>query len=91
MFSKKLWEQIPPDDQKMIREAAIEGAKLTTQVNRKMMSDLLPELEKKGMKISKISDAELSKIQAAIQPVYDKYKGQAGAALFDEMMAETKK
>ena len=43
------------------------------------------------MKVSKISDADLAKIQEAIKPVYDKYKTQVGAPLFDEMLAEIKK
>ena len=91
MYSKKLWDQLPPEDQKMIQEAAIEGAKVTTATNRKQAGEMIPDLEKKGMKIAKISDADLAKIQEAIKPVYDKYKAQVGAPLFDEMMAEIKK
>lgn len=91
MFSKKIWDEIPADDQKIIREAAKEGAKVTREVNRKQTDELIPQLEKGGMKVTKISDTELVRIQQAVKPVFDKYKDQVGAQLMDEFMAEIKK
>jgi tripartite ATP-independent transporter DctP family solute receptor len=91
MYSKKLWDEIPADDQKIFREAAKEGAKTIREVNRKQTNEMIPDLEKKGMKVSKISDAELARIQDAVKPVFDKYKDQVGAQLMDEFLAEIKK
>lgn len=91
MYSKKLWDELPAEDRKIIEQAAKEGATYTKEVNRKQMQELVPELEKKGMKISKISDAELVRIQEAVKPVFDKYKDQVGAQLMEELLAEIRK
>lgn len=91
MFSKKIWDTIPAEDQKIFREAAKEGAKVVREVNRKQTKDLIPLLEKGGMKVTAISDSDLKVIQEAVKPVFDKYKGQVGAQLMDEFLAEIKK
>lgn len=91
MYSKKLWDKLPKEDQKIIQQAAKEGALYTAEVNRQQMKELLPQLEKRGMSIGQISSAELVKIQDAIKPVFNKYKSEVGNDLVDEFLLSIKK
>lgn len=91
MYSKKLWDKVPEEDQKIIEQAAKEGALYTAQVNRIQMQEMLSQLEKKGMKIGKISSEELVKIKEVIKPVFNKYKDEIGADLVNEFLLSIKK
>lgn len=90
MYSKKLWDKVPEEDQKIIQQAAKEGALYTAEVNRQQMKELLPQLEKRGMSIGQISSAELDKIQDAIKPVFNKYKSEVGTELVNEFLLSIK-
>lgn len=91
MYSKKLWDGVPVEDQKIIEQAAKEGALYTAEVNRKQMQELLPQLEKKGMSIGKIETVELGKVKEAIKPVFNKYKSEIGNELVNEYLRSIKK
>jgi len=91
MYSKKLWDGVPLEDQKIIEQATKEGALYTAQVNRKLMQELLPQLEKRGMSIGKIESAELGKVKEVIKPVFNKYKSEVGTDLVDEFLLSIKK
>jgi len=90
MYSKKLWNLVPKEDQMIIEEAAKEGALYTAQVNQRQMLELLPELENKGMCIGKINSTELLKLQEVIKPVFNKYKDEIGADLVNELLLSIK-
>jgi len=90
MYSKKLWEGVPLEDQKIIEQAAKEGALYTAEVNRKQMQELLPQLEKRGMSIGRIESDELGKIKEVIKPVFNKYKSEVGTDLVNEFLLSIK-
>lgn len=87
LYSGKLWAELPEDEKAAIGEAARESALYTTAINRRMTDGIIPELERKGMEIARISDDELARIQKAVAPVYEKYKGQV-QELLDELRRE---
>lgn len=89
LYSGKLWNELPAADQAVIEAAARQSALYTTEINRKMTGGIIPELERKGMKIARISDDELARIQQAVTPVYEKYKGQV-QDLLEELRREIK-
>jgi len=91
MYSKKLWDALPVEDQKVIEQAAKEGALYTAQVNRKQMQELLPQLEKRGMNIGEIKSAEIGKVKEVIKPVFEKYKVEVGTDLVNEFLLSIKK
>lgn len=91
MYSKKLWDGIPVEDQRIIEQAAKEGALYTAEVNRKQMQELLPQLEKKGMNIGEIETVELGKVKEVIKPVFNKYKSEVGTELVNEFLLSIKK
>lgn len=79
LYSKKLWDQLSPAEQSVLREAAIEGQKAQRVANRTLNEKSLSSLKTKGMQVNEISGAELQRIQAKVQPVYEKNAGTIGA------------
>jgi len=70
LFSKKVWDTLIPDDQKIIRQAAKESVPY--------MRKLWDEREEKSRKIvegagSQIVSVEKKPFQDAMKPVYDKF------------------
>ncbi len=91
LVSKKFWDDLSEEEQTILREAAVEAGKYQREVSRKENEQAIKDLEKAGMKINKVSDAEREKMKEIIQPVTDKYAEKIGKDLVDEMMAELEK
>jgi tripartite ATP-independent transporter DctP family solute receptor len=70
LFSKKVWDSLSPDDQKMIRQAA----KDSVPYMRKLWADLevssRAEVEKAGSIVVQVDKAPF---QAAVKPIYDQF------------------
>ncbi|MDQ0247549.1 tripartite ATP-independent transporter DctP family solute receptor [Bacillus fengqiuensis] len=91
LVSKKFWDGLSEEEQTILREAAVEAGKYQREVSRKENEQAIKDLEKAGMKINKVSDAEREKMKEIIQPVTDKYAEKIGKDLVDEMMTELEK
>lgn len=88
--SKTTWGKLKPEQQKILREEAQKAGKWFRDQQQKEESELVAELEKRGMQVSK-PDREAFK--AKMQPAYDKisdYAGKENVAKFLKMVAETK-
>ena len=72
LYSKKLWDQLSPQEQAVLREAAVEGQKAQRVANRTLNEKSFSSLKAKGMQVNEIAPAELRRIQAKVQPVYEK-------------------
>jgi len=90
MYSKELWDTIPSDDQVILTEVAKESALYTTEFNRQMSKNIITNLERNGMKVTRISNTELERIQKAVKPVFDKHKKQV-QFLLEELLKEIRK
>lgn len=90
MYSKELWDKIPADDQVILAEVAKESALYTTEINRKISKNIVADLERNGMKVTRISSTELEKIQRAVKPVFDKHQKQV-QGLLEELLKEIRK
>ncbi len=70
LFSKKVWDGLSPDDQKLIRQAA----KDSVPYMRKLWADLevsaRAEVEKAGVTVVEVDKAPF---QAAVKPIYDQF------------------
>ena len=75
IISKKTMEKISPDDQKIIRECAIEAGK----IERKLWAEREKASEKKvrdgGSTITKLTPAQHDEFVNAVKPLYEKYGG----------------
>jgi tripartite ATP-independent transporter DctP family solute receptor len=79
LYSKKLWDQLSPQEQAVLREAAMEGQKVQRAANRTLNDKSFASLKAKGMQVNEISPAEMRRIQAKVQPVYEKNASTIGA------------
>jgi TRAP-type C4-dicarboxylate transport system substrate-binding protein len=91
LYSKKLWDQLNPQEQALLREAAIEGQKVERAANRTLNEKSLTSLKTKGMLINEVSAAEQSRIRAKVASVYEKHKDSIGADAIKVVQDELKK
>lgn len=72
LYSKKLWDQLNPQEQAVLREAAMEGQKVERAANRALNEKSLVSLKAKGMLVNDISPAEQRRMFEKVKPVYDR-------------------
>ncbi len=91
LYSKKLWDQLSPQEQTVLRDAAIEGQKVQRAANRALNEKSLTSLKTKGMLINEVSAAEQNRIRAKVASVYDKHKDSIGPDAIKVVQDELKK
>jgi TRAP-type transport system periplasmic protein len=79
MYSKKMWDTLSPQEQAVLREAAIEGQKVQRSTIRANDGKALAELKAKGMQVNEISATEQKRMFEKVRPVYDKNAATIGA------------
>lgn len=85
VMSEKVWESLPPYVQTWIQEAAQESVVYQRQVWQDYVQQCLEELEANGVTIEHPDKAPF---QAAVQPMYEKFKGTAVGALIERVEAQ---
>ncbi|MDN4071890.1 TRAP transporter substrate-binding protein [Fictibacillus terranigra] len=91
LVSKKFWDGLSEEEQKIMKDSAVEAGKYQRDLNRKENEKALKDLEKAGMKVNEVSDAEKEKMKEIIKPVTDKYAKKFGEDLVNQMMDEVDK
>ena len=91
IFSKKVWDTLSADDQKILREAAIEAGKFERQISRDADASVLADLKAKGMTVTELPPAELAKLRDKMKPVIDKHSATVGADVVAAIRAELTK
>jgi len=91
LYSKKLWDQLNPQEQAVLREAAMEGQKVQRAANRALNEKSLTSLKAKGMQVNEISAAEQKRMFDKVKPVYDKNIPTIGAEPVKMVMDALKK
>ncbi|MBE0533799.1 MAG: TRAP transporter substrate-binding protein [Rhodospirillales bacterium] len=91
IVSKKFWDGLNADEQKLFQDAAAEARTYQRQVNRDKDADFLKQIKERGMQVTDLAPAELAKFQAAVKPVVDKYTDQIGAETMKLLQAELAK
>lgn len=83
--NKEVWESWSKEDQKIVREAAVEAGKYCIELAREGMTGPSPAIHKAiegfGVKIVKPTAAERAEFQKVTRPVYDKWAKQIGPDL----------
>lgn len=90
LYSKKLWDQLSPQEQAVLREAAIEGQKVQRAANRTLNERSLANL-KKTMTVNEVSPAEQKRMFDKVKPVYDKNVPTIGAEAVTTVLDALKK
>ncbi len=70
IFSKKVWDTLSPDDQKLVKQAAVEAGVYERDLWAKYTEQSMKNLEAKGVIISKPDKEAFRK---AVEPMYQKY------------------
>lgn len=91
LYSKKLWDQLNPQEQAVLREAAMEGQKVQRAANRALNEKSLTSLKTKGMQVNEVSAAEQKRMFDKVKPVYDKNIPTIGAEPVKMVMDALKK
>lgn len=91
LYSKKLWDQLNPQEQAVLREAAMEGQKVQRAANRALNEKSLASLKAKGMQVNEVSAAEQKRMFDKVKPVYDKNIPTIGAEPVKMVMDALKK
>ena len=73
LVSKKFWDRLSPEEQRMMREAAAETRNYQREQTRIQTEKSLAELQAKGMTFNEIAPAEYARMQQATKPVTEKF------------------
>lgn len=90
LMSAKTWEKLSDDERNIILDSAEEAKHLQRRISaEKEASDL--EYLKKHMEVLDFAPQEIDTFRQRVQPVVDKYTGEVGAGLVDQVKAEIAK
>jgi tripartite ATP-independent transporter DctP family solute receptor len=91
LYSKKLWDGLSPQEQAVLREAAIEGQKVQRNANRQLNEKSLASLKAKGMQVNEVTPQEKARMLEKVRPVYDKSVPAIGAEAVNVVLDGLKK
>jgi len=85
VVNKEVWNSWKLEDQKAVREAALQAAKENIDAARKGLilpdDSTIKEVEVLGVSVVRLTDAEKAEFKKLTKPVYDKWAAQIGADL----------
>ena len=84
LMSKKAWDRMTPDLQKILLDTAMEVAKVQRQLNRGQEDKQLGELRAKGMTV--IEHPDRNAFREAMKPVFEQFQGQFGKGLVQRIV-----
>src|SRR4029453_17049600 len=76
IVSKKFWDTLSPEEQKMFRDTFAETRQYQRDQTVAAGDKALGELKAKGMQFNEIAPAEYARMQEATKPVIDKFSGE---------------
>ena len=91
IFSKKVWDTLTADEQKILRDSAMEAAKFQRQISREANAGTLADLKAKGMTVTELPPVELAGLREKMKPVIAKHSETVGAEIVSAIQAELAK
>ncbi|PXW95465.1 tripartite ATP-independent transporter DctP family solute receptor [Sphaerotilus hippei] len=91
LMSKKTWDGLSAQEQKIVQEAAREATLFERRTIRAFGDKALGELKKVGMQVTELPAAEQAKLRAKLQPVLAKFGKEFGEDTTAELMSELAK
>jgi tripartite ATP-independent transporter DctP family solute receptor len=73
LISKIFWDKLSPDEQKILKDAAIEARDYQRTVSREQAQSAIDELKTKGMTVNEIAGTELAKMRDKTKPIAEKF------------------
>jgi len=84
LMSKKTWDRMPSDIQKVLLDTAVEVAKVQRQLNQGQEQKQLGELKAKGMVI--IEEPDRAAFRDAMKPTFEQFQAQFGRDLVQRIV-----
>lgn len=84
LMSKKSWDRLPSDLQKIVLETAVEVARVQRSMNRAQEQKQLGELKAKGMTV--IETPDRAAFREAMKPVFEQFQVQFGKDLVQRIV-----
>jgi TRAP-type C4-dicarboxylate transport system substrate-binding protein len=91
LFSKKTWDKLSADEQKILTDAVRQATPYQRELNRQREVEMIKNVQAKGMVVTDMSKEERARMREHLQPVTDKYTAEVGADLVKEIHAEIEK
>jgi TRAP-type transport system periplasmic protein len=91
VISKKFWDSLSPEEQKIVSDAAHESAKYQREQSRAAAAGILASLKKSGMEVAELPPAELEKMREKMKPVIAKHTASVGEGTVKALMSELDK
>jgi TRAP-type transport system periplasmic protein len=91
LMSKKTWDGLNAQEQKIVQDAAREATLYERKTIRAFSDKALGELKKVGMQVTELPAAEQAKLRTKLQPVLAKFSKEFGEDTTRDMMAELAK
>jgi tripartite ATP-independent transporter DctP family solute receptor len=91
LYSKKLWDQLSSEEQKILSECATTGRDEERRVSRELNDKSLVNLKKEGMQVSEVSAGELAKMREATAAVYQRHEESIGKDTIERLKTELAK
>jgi len=91
LISKKFWDGLSPDEQKILQDAAIEARDYQRKVSREDDVKTAAELKARGMLINEVPAEAVAQMRQQLKPVTDRYTKEIGEALMKQVNAEIEK
>jgi tripartite ATP-independent transporter DctP family solute receptor len=91
LMSKKFWDTLTPDEQKLLKDAAIESRDFERKTIRAAGAKALADLKTAGMKVNELPAAEVTKLREKAQPIIAKYTVEFGEPVSKELFSELQK
>lgn len=89
MISKKFWDDLPEDLQKIVKDAAVQARDHNRKLNRQMNAEYLEKLKDK-MDVTILTPEQRAAFQEAVQPVYNQFAEEIGKDLIEEVQRQVK-
>jgi tripartite ATP-independent transporter DctP family solute receptor len=91
LMSKKTWDTMSPEEQKIVQEAAREATQYERTTIREYGAKALGDLKKAGMQVTELPASEQAALRTKLRPVVDKYSKEFGEDVAKEMLQEIEK
>jgi tripartite ATP-independent transporter DctP family solute receptor len=76
LVSKKFWDTLSADEQKILQDAAVEARDYQRKVSREQAQSAIADLKAKGMAVNDIAPAELAKMREKTTPIAQKFSAE---------------
>lgn len=88
LVSKKFWDSLPPADQALLREAAVETRGYQRGIAREQAKNAEASMASKGLLVNDVTPAERQRMRAQVKPVWDLFAKDVGPDLVTEVTGQ---